>query len=76
MRRMEFTTENPDTFTIGQELEVTEGVLPSSYYYVIEHALGMSGNFKNSERLKTRKGKVAEVKETPRFHVVVLEFEE
>lgn len=49
MRRMEFTIENPKLFTIGQVLNVTEGKLPSSYYYTIEHALGMSGNFKSWE---------------------------
>ena len=36
----------------------------------------MSGNFKSTERLKTRKGIVKEIKETPRFHVAVLEFDE
>lgn len=76
MRQMEFTTEVLDSFEIGQEHEVIESKLPTSYYYTIKHALGMSGNFKNSERLKTRLGTVVETKETPRFHVVVLEFEE
>lgn len=76
MRTMEFTIENMDAFTIGQELEVTESKLPSAYYYTIEHALGMSGNFRFSERLKTRRGKVVEVKETPRFKIAVLSFDE
>lgn len=76
MRTMEFTIEDIAAFKIGQELSVTESKLPTSYYYTIEHALGMSGNFKNAERLKTRKGTVVEVKETPRFHVAVLEFDE
>lgn len=31
MRRMEFTIEDKDAFQIGQEMGVTEGVLPSSY---------------------------------------------
>ena len=68
MRTMEFTIENIGAFSIGQTLEVTEGKLPTSYFYTIEHALGMSGNFKNADRLKTRKGPVVEIKETPRFH--------
>ena len=55
MRTMEFTIENKDAFTIGQEMSVTEGVLPSSYYYTLEHALGMSGNFRSFERLKSTK---------------------
>lgn len=76
MRRMEFTIENPKLFTIGQVLNVTEGKLPSSYYYTIEHALGMSGNFKSWERLKTFTGKVVELTKSPRFDIIVLEFDE
>mgnify|MGYP003197318781 CR=1 FL=1 len=45
-------------------------------YYTIEHALGMSANFKQAERLKTRRGIVKELKETPQFHIAVLEFDE
>ena len=76
MRTLEFTIENVKAFEIGQEIEVTEGKLPSSYYYTMEHALGMSRNYKSTERLKTTKGKVVEIKETPKFHVAVLEFDE
>ena len=56
--------------------EWRKGVLPTSYYYTIEHALGMSANFKQAERLKTRRGIVKELKETPQFHIAVLEFDE
>lgn len=76
MREMEFTIENREALKPGMEVEVTEGILPSSYYYTIEHALGMSGNFKSSERLKTRHAVVKELKETPQFHIAVLEFDE
>lgn len=77
MRTMEFTIENNmDQLEIGQIVNVTEGVLPSSYFYTIEHALGMSANYKNAERLKSSKGKVIEIKETARFNIAVLEFEE
>ncbi len=76
MREMDFTIEDVNALKIGQEIEVSESQLPSSYYYTMEHALGMSGNFKSTERLKTRRGIVKEIKETPRFHVAVLEFDE
>jgi hypothetical protein len=36
----------------------------------------MSANFKQAERLKTRRGIVKELKETPQFHIAVLEFDE
>lgn len=76
MREMDFTIEDVNALTIGQKIEVIESQLPSAYYYTMEHALGMSGNFKSMERLKTRVGSVKEIKETPRFHVAVLEFDE
>lgn len=56
MREMEFTIEDTEALKPGMEVGVTEGVLPTSYYYTIEHALGMSANFKQAERLKTRRG--------------------
>ena len=52
-------------------IEDTEALKPG-----IEHALGMSANFKQAERLKTRRGIVKELKETPQFHIAVLEFDE
>ena len=76
MRTMDFTTENLDLFEIGQEYEVTEYPLPSSYYYIMEHALGISANFVNAQRLKTRKGVVRDKKATAKFNFVVLEFDE
>ena len=72
----EFTIEDTEALKPGMEVGVTEGVLPTSYYYTIEHALGMSANFKQAERLKTRRGIVKELKETPQFHIAVLEFDE
>lgn len=76
MRLMEFTIENKDAFEIGQEMSITEGILPSSYYYTLEHMLGMSANYRSYERLKARKGIVKEIKSTDKFDIVVLEFEE
>ena len=72
MRRMDFTTEHVESFQPGE----TECVLPSSYYYVLEHALGISKNFKNAERLKTTTGTVVDTRKTSRFDFVILEFDE
>ncbi len=76
MRTMEFTVENLAAFEVGKELGVSEGVLPSAYYYMLEDALGMSGNFTSRERLKSKRGKVVELKKTPKFNIAVLEFDE
>ena len=46
----------------GDEVTITEGVLPSAYYYTINPAVAMSGNYVFRERLKSRKGVVKEIK--------------
>ena len=76
MRRMEFKMERPGLTKVGDELSVTEGKLPTSYYYTIEHAIAMSGNYAVSERLKSRKGMVVDVKETEKGYFVTMEFDE
>ena len=72
MRTMEFTMSRPGLVEPGQEVEITEGKLPSSFYYTIEPAVAMS----TPERLKSRKGIVKEVGETSRGYYVLAEFDE
>ena len=76
MRQMEFKMERPGLTKVGDELSVTEGKLPTSYYYTIEHAIAMSGNYAVSGRLKSRKGTVVDVKETEKGYFVTMEFDE
>ena len=64
------------SFKPGDEVEITEGKLPSSYYYTIEPAVAMSGNYSTPERLKSRHGIVKEVGETSRGYYVLAEFDE
>lgn len=76
VREMEFTMSRPNLVEAGAEVEVTEGKLPSSYYYTIEPAVAMSGNYSTPDRLKSRKGIVKEVGETSRGYYVIAEFDE
>lgn len=76
MRQMEFKMERSGLTKVGDRLSVTEGKLPTSYYYTIEHAIAMSGNYTVSERLKTREGVVADIKETEKGFYVIMEFDE
>lgn len=76
MRQMEFKMERPGLTQKGERLSVTESKLPTSYYYTIEHAIAMSGNYAVSERLKTREGVVVDVKETDKGYFVTMEFDE
>lgn len=76
MREMEFKMERPGLLQKGDAVEVSEGVLPSSYYYTIEPALAMSANFPFSERLTETKGVVTEVIENARGYYVRARFGE
>ena len=76
MRQMEFTMSRPNLVKPGDEVEITEGKLPSSYYYTIEPAVAMSGNYSTPDRLNSRKGIVKEVGETSRGYYVLAEFDE
>jgi hypothetical protein len=76
MRQMEFKMERPGLLKEGDEITVTEGVLPSNYYYTIDPSLAMSGNFPFRERMLERKGKVVSVIENERGFYVTAEFDE
>ncbi len=75
MREMEFKMERPGLLKEGQRVTVTEGVLPSNYYYTINPSLAMSGNFPFSERMLEREGEVLEIIENDRGFYVKVRFE-
>ena len=76
MRRMDFTTEHVESFQPGETYEVTECVLPSSYYYVLEHALGISKNFKECGAFKDNDRNSCGYEKNVTFDFVILEFDE
>ena len=76
MRRMEFKMERLGLLEVGDVLPVTEGKLPTSYYYTLGKAYAMSANYKANERLKSTEGTVVAVEETPKGYFVTVEFDE
>lgn len=68
--------ERTGLLEVGQSITVTEGVLPSNYYYTIDPSLAMSGNIPFRNRLKSREGVVVDVVENPRGFYVTAEFDE
>ncbi len=73
MRSMIFKMERPGLVEEGQKITVTEGVLPSNYYYTIDPSLAMSGNFPFRERMLEREGVVTKVEENARgFYVTAI----
>ena len=76
MRQMEFKMERPGLLHEGDEVTVTEGVLPSNYYYTIDPSLAMSGNIPFRERLEATMGKVLSIIENERGFYVTVEFDQ
>lgn len=76
MRLMEFKMERANLVKEGDEVTITEGVLPSAYYYTINPAVAMSANFAFRERLKSDHGVVKEIKHNEKGYYVVVEFDE
>ena len=76
MREMEFKMERQGLLEKGQKVTVTEGVLPSNSYYVIDPSLAMSGNYPFRERLMSQEGVVKEIIENARGFYVTVVFDE
>ena len=76
MRKMEFKMERPGLLETGQKITVTEGVLPSNYYYTIDPSLAMSANIPFRDRLLSREGVVVSVEENARGFYVTVQFDE
>ena len=76
MRSMEFKMERQGLLTEGQTVTVTEGLLPSNYYYTIDPSLAMSGNIPFRYRLQSREGQITKIEENPRGFYVTVAFDE
>lgn len=76
MRLMEFKMERPDLVKVGEKVEISEGQLPSSWYYTIEPAVAMSGNIPLTERLFATEGQIMEIKASDVGYYLTVGFEE
>ena len=76
MREIVFKMERPGLVEVGQTVDVSESVTPVNVNYMIEPAVTMSGLFKFTERLKSRKGVVKDIVENERGYYVTVEFDE
>ncbi len=76
MRLMKFKMERPNLVKEGDIVKVSEGQLPSNWYYTIEPAVAMSGNIPLFERLKSTEGKVVKIEPLTVGFYVTVEFDE
>lgn len=76
MRQERFKMERQGLIEIGQEVDVLERYSPSSYHYIIEPAVAMSGCYKSRDRIRSQKGIVKDIEHTDRGYYVIVEFDE
>lgn len=76
MRELIFKMERPDLVKEGDVVEITEGSLPSSWYYMIEPAVAMSENIPLFERLKSKTGRIKHIRTSDVGWYLTVEFDE
>lgn len=75
MRLEPFTMER-DILNVGEEVTVTESKLPRAWYYTIEPAAAMSGNYGPSERIRSQKGIIRKKELSGTTWTITVEFDE
>ena len=76
MREMDFKMERPGLLSEGEAVTVSEGLLPSNYYYTIDPSLAMSANVPFQQRLLSRSGTVTKIIQNERGFYVTVSFDE
>lgn len=76
MRTEEFKMERAGLINVDDVVQITEGTLPSSYYYTAEPAIAMSGNYAYYERIKSKEGIVKAILEKPQGFYLQISFDE
>lgn len=76
MRNIEFKMERPGLVKAGDEVSIIEREGTSSYSYIIDPAVAMSGCYTGRDRIKSDHGIVKEVMHNDRGYYVIVEFDE
>ena len=76
MRTETFKLDRPNLVKAGDQVKIIERPGTSSYSYIIDPAVAMSGCYKARERIKSQYGIVKEVQENDRGFYVIVEFDE
>ena len=77
MRTVEFKMERQGLVKEGDRVKIVEREGTSSYSYIIDPAVAMSGCYPNSQRIKAKEGTIVSVEKAPLSgYVVIAEFEE
>lgn len=76
MRTVEFKMERQGLVKEGDRVKIVEREGTSSYSYIIDPAVAMSGCFAARDRIKSEYGIVKEIRENSRGFYVIVDFDE
>ena len=76
MRTIEFKMERQGLVNKGDKVKIIEREGTSSYSYIIDPAVAMSGCYKSHDRLKSREGIIRDIRENDRGFYIIAEFDE
>lgn len=76
MRTIEFKMERQGLVSKGDEVKIIEREGASSYSYIIDPAVAMSGCYAARDRIKSKHGVVKDIRENARGFYVVVDFDE
>ena len=76
MRTVEFKMERQGLVNVGDRVKVIEREGTSSYSYIIDPAVAMSGCFAARYRIKSGYGIVKDIRENSRGFYVIVDFDE
>ena len=76
MRTIEFKMERQGLVNKGDKVKIIEREGTSSYSYIIDPAVAMSGCFAARHRIKSEYGIVKDIRENSRGFYVIVDFDE
>lgn len=77
MRTERFKMEREGLVEEGQEVEVSErSAVTGQYTYLVEPSIAMSGIYRTSERIKSRRGIIKKIEKTEKGFYLLVEMEE
>lgn len=76
MRTVEFKMERQGLVKKGDKVKIIERESTSTYSYIIDPAVAMSGCFAARDRIKSEYGVVNEIHENSRGFYVIVDFDE
>ena len=77
MRQERFKMEREGLVEEGQEVEISErSAVTGQYTYLVEPSIAMSGIYRTSQRIKSRKGRISRIEKTEKGFYLLVDIDE